>query len=641
MKSSSIKSIFGWVLAASLLFICFCSCDSSLTYRIAGENAAELRSVVRHYSNEGNPQKARAAKFLVRNMALHWSYPETVEKEYCDSILCALALDASAAKSRVSALTKEFSPVLTKEYDAESVSSDYLVRNIDDAFERWRTSPFLSHLDFKQFCNIILPYRCIDGQRPDDWKRENDLSLDPQFHKMLRIDELSRDVYLAATAANDILKEKIGMIPRKSVNLDLVTIPDADYLKKVPIGNCREKSILGAMNCLSCGIPVTIDYTPAWGDRSGSHMWNCAICSRRHDIDFFPFVTKHNERHYGNITISKVYRVTYAANRQWLKALRSGYPLPMSENGVYSEDVTKSYARTSSLSVKIGARTHSRYLYLAVPSNDGWAPVDVGRNMLGHVRFRNVGKGVLYSILDMKNGARICVGAPFFLDCNGEKHYFREDGIVEDLHITRKHPAFSHIYRIKDLLGEAYVEISSNPDFSDAVQLCTIPDSSLLSGEVETDTSVTFRYARLRAVSADAESHFSELFFYGAYGSLLSPEGMTGPSGMLLDRDLLSNCAVREGNGQQEACFDFKEKTSLKKIAYIRRGDGNDICPGEEYELYIWQNGGWRLFGAETAHDIYLDWPGVPSGCLCYLKCLTSGHSGRPFSVKDGRIRWY
>ena len=87
--------------------------------------------------------------------------------------------------------------------------------------------------------------------------------------------------------------------------------------------------------------------------------------------------------------------------------------------------------------------------------------------------------------------------------------------------------------------------------------------------------------------------------------------------------------------------FDFGKPVSLETIAYIRRGDGNTICPGDEYELRYWQDGGWKLHDRKKAERIYVDFDSVPLGGLYYVKGISRGEQNRTFLYENGEVVWY
>lgn len=43
--------------------------------------------------------------------------------------------------------------------DLQSVSSDFLIKHIDNIFEQKKRTPWLRDMNFKDFCEYVLPYR--------------------------------------------------------------------------------------------------------------------------------------------------------------------------------------------------------------------------------------------------------------------------------------------------------------------------------------------------------------------------------------------------------------------------------------------------------------------------------------------------
>lgn len=59
---------------------------------------------------------------------------------------------------------------LFKIYDAQVITAEYLIDNIDLAFEVWRKYPWNRNLPFDDFCELILPYRIAD-EPLSDWRK--------------------------------------------------------------------------------------------------------------------------------------------------------------------------------------------------------------------------------------------------------------------------------------------------------------------------------------------------------------------------------------------------------------------------------------------------------------------------------------
>ena len=65
------------------------------------------------------------------------------------------------------------------------------------------------------------------------------------------------------------------------------------------------------------------------------------------------------------------------------------------------------------------------------------------------------------------------------------------------------------------------------------------------------------------------------------------------------------------------------------------------ICPGDEYELHYWQDGGWKLHDRKKAERIYVDFDSVPLGGLYYVKGISRGEQNRTFLYENGEVVWY
>ena len=157
--------------------------------KIAGRNKWELKKVLRHYrKQEADSLKYKAALFLVDNMKWHGNdseikfpdstIPDLVERAdtFYYSVMGDVpnsAINKKTIKDSIAAFGKTYqeeirqmkiqSPVREKiEFDdLKNIDADFLIAHIDNAFERWETSPFARSLTFDQFCEYLLPYRAL------------------------------------------------------------------------------------------------------------------------------------------------------------------------------------------------------------------------------------------------------------------------------------------------------------------------------------------------------------------------------------------------------------------------------------------------------------------------------------------------
>ena len=213
----------------------------------AGENRRELEKVLEYYSDDS--LKYRAAYFLIENMPRWYAY----DGWQLDT------LEVLMRKDRKGILSKDEKMrwngfdyhALNKVYDSKVITSEYLIENIDLAFQEWQKRPWNKSLSFDDFCDLILPYR-IGNERLSNWR-----SLYNSYYGGL-LDSVytGSDVLVACKCINDELNRQSY---KYSVEWN-VPHNRADYLFETRIGYCREVSDLIQYAMRSCGIPVAADF---------------------------------------------------------------------------------------------------------------------------------------------------------------------------------------------------------------------------------------------------------------------------------------------------------------------------------------------------------------------------------------------
>ena len=157
------------ILLAVFLMACASSDSKRLEQALlfAGDNRGELEKVLSHYEN--NPEKLEAARFLIRNMPRWYGYegwqldsikPVLIQKDKGEAV----PKEVIAKWQRVSFYS------LPKVYDAKVITADYLIENIDLAFDVWKRYPWNRNLGFDDFCELILPYR-IGDEPLSSWRK--------------------------------------------------------------------------------------------------------------------------------------------------------------------------------------------------------------------------------------------------------------------------------------------------------------------------------------------------------------------------------------------------------------------------------------------------------------------------------------
>lgn len=613
--------------------------DVRFALKYAGENGAELQTVLDHYKDSG--LKYDAAAYLIGNMPFHLSYDLEGYQEYDSQLDSLFTADLSSEElvDRVNALTSKARIPLVE--DIRVITSQFLIDQIDQAFWQWEHSPYLTHLDFHQFCEWVLPYKCLEYQPIQDWRTEYRLDMGPGslFGAACQIDEFKHNARNGASVANLSVVRLFRENKAKTERMKVLSLFSRKTLFDFPYENCVYRSTTGILNCRANGIPVSMDFTPHWADRNSQHCWNNVLATTRFNENYEAFKGTPGGFHNNDKVLAKVFRYTYKIHPVLKEAFMHGEKLPDSLGQMFFKDVTSEYEPTEDIRIKIHRRL-GRYAYLAVFDDVSWTPVDICRLRGNTACFKHVGKGILYLIVAWNNGAPVPLSEPFYLDPKGQTHFFRADTVdLCTLRTSRKYPAFNHIFRIKESLQECFLEASDSPDFKEYEPAAVIPGENLLAGESDIHITRPYRYWRIRTDS-DKTSHLAELFFYNqdsvrVQGTILASDSDKGS--LVNDGDPLTYCPLEGGN---QIVWDFDAPQSLSLLDYVKRGDGNDVFPGDEYEMYYWDKGGWNQIGRKTATRVFVDWENVPSGGLYYIKGLSRGVQNRVFFCDEDEIHW-
>ena len=146
--------------------------------------------------------------------------------------------------------------------DLESLKADFLVENVDYAYQAREAAPWGKAIPEAIFFNDVLPYANINERR-EPWRKE--------FFE--RFFPLVKDAKSASHAAA-ILNQNIF----KTLNVKYSTKrPKADQSPmesiRAGLASCTGLSVLLADACRATGVPARLVGTPLWSDMSGNHTW--------------------------------------------------------------------------------------------------------------------------------------------------------------------------------------------------------------------------------------------------------------------------------------------------------------------------------------------------------------------------------
>lgn len=208
------KAIFIFLFLV-LLFSCQSSEEKQLekVLTLSGNNRSALEKVLEHYKeNEADSLKLRAAKFLIMNMPGHQSYTgKDIEEYYVEAekiIFSDRKIDEQV--NELNNLLLEFpSDDFEFKEDYSVIKASYLIQSIDAAFDDWQQGRWARGITFEEFCEYMLPYKCVEFQAFDDWRNvlkpiANDTLCDFSYN-----DIWNKTPYHAAEAINIKLRDTV------------------------------------------------------------------------------------------------------------------------------------------------------------------------------------------------------------------------------------------------------------------------------------------------------------------------------------------------------------------------------------------------------------------------------------------------
>ena len=614
------------------------------------------KRILAHYAACGDTLKQRAAEFVVENMGRHYSYGSELLDIYYAGV------DTIGDKYRYPACIPHYQELIhqlggniaagrMRVSDVDALTADQVISNIDAAFDEWRNGRWAGHLTFDQFCEYLLPYR-FGNEKYEDWRTELKTMFGGYADMATLCDERKNSAYFAAYNVCNGIKDMNFRINDKALPKTDIDLP-LSVLLKMRMGVCNDYARLTAMIMRACGIPVGIDFTPQWPNKSKNHTWNTLLDNTGHGMPFLGCETYPGQANRPGEKMAKVYRQTFAYNENSAAALceKLGKPVPPSLFSPFMSDVTDEYFCGAAFAMQLPESPFDRRIaYLAVFDNAEWVPIDhslIDKDR--RISFSSLGREIVYMPVYWGRNGSIPCGDPFLIGKNGSIHHFRPDlSKTATLTIDRKYPVFGRVLDFTKSMQGGVFEASDSADFKNVVRVAEIKEiPSLWYNTININTEGRkYRYWRYR--SPNGKGDIAELEFHNTDEELL-PVGalcddMPRNGGMLrraTDKNRLSYFQSVHARNTWIGC-DMGEPVSVDKIRFMPRNDDNHIVPGHTYQLCYFANGREVALKMITATTETLTFEKVPTGALYILHDMTEGAEERIFTFDDNNnICWY
>ena len=626
-----------------LSFFCFAVCCSSCnnnqesqiqsTLEVAESNRSELEKVLSYFENE-KPDKLKreAARYLLANMSGHTSMQGRRMEVYKEMVRVAKKPIPKDTLEAIWERAKAIKGGMDEEEDAVLISSDYLIRHIEQSVEGWKHAPWKDRVSFEDFCRYILPYRVNTEQLASGWID----SLRTRYAPAIEGIKDMKTAYMA------VLK-KLDKEYRES-EVSCPYTPDILTLDNMKMGPCKDQCMLAAAVLRALSIPAVYDYVTHWTnysrvghswvalvDGGETYTWEKKDTEVRKAVRIPASVMKAEavpEKDYPYSVdtlkrVSKVYRMLYTTNTP--------------------EDVSETYQLKGYCKMEVPEAVEAVYLCTFRTGRD-WEPVDAAYVRRGECRFANLGCGTVYLLMKKECGRLFSVSIPFILHENGKiERLVADKQARETVVLTRKYPLMGNwISQWHKMIG-GKLEASNRPDFLPATVLDNIAETPVYKNRFRIP-HVEEAYRYVRYVCPDnCRTPLAELEFYEAstgkllIGEPIGSERLSERSmRQTFDRDLMSVCSSKK---KYWVGLDLKTKRRIGEVVLYPKNDGNFIDIGDCYELFYYDKG-WVSLGRQTASGLSLVYRNVPKGSLLLLKDHTKGKEERVFVYRHDRQVW-
>ncbi len=636
------------------LLINACSHPSRLeqALRLAGDNRMELEKVLAHYSQHpGDSLKLRAAEFLIANMPGHYAFDSELLQHFRNELMPVMLEHDIIEDDAMKILEEKYGKFQYGKpdvvYDIHIITAAYLIDNIEQSFNIWEHTGWKHQMTFEDFCEEILPYR-VSTEPVEDWKEAYYNVFQPVLDSLL---VNKRDPVEACQILYDYIIQERWQLYQKS------PLPSMSPLTMLSnkIGTCKDRADFMGYVMKSVGIPGGCDFllqNPE--NNTPSHYWSMVKDTLGNTVEYTIYDLRPLDTDPYATRKGRIYRNCFGRQAISLPNFLKEKDIPASLNNAFMKDVTTEYLSGYDMTLYLEKPDNTgkqSYVYLSLFNNTGWVPVTWAAVEGDKAAFTHVAPDIVYFPVYYSNGKFYHASMPVLMQNDGSFIYLDvEEGKKQDISMTRKYPKPRSVWYRERSIGGKF-QGANDPDFKHPVTFFTIAEDQVDMDwhHVEMETSEQFRYVRYLS-APEAHSNIAEIEFISSAGEVLNGE-IIGTDGIfrnhagreketVFDKDPLTFYDAKEASGDWVG-LALTDPASIKEIRYIFRNDDNGIAPGNEYELFYWDNHRWNSLGKKIAQGYVLTYEDCPVGPLYILRNLTRGKEERIFIYENGKQVWH
>lgn len=665
-----------------ILFFVLCifySCNSQnnsiiFSTKKAKSNRNESEKIIKHY--ESDEQKLAAAKFLIQHMAFHYNKNNSNEVNLQDLYDKHAAISEKYNwmktplpwRQEIDSLEKAYAhqiaafSFLDYKSDIETIKSEWLIKQIDLAFEAWQNNIYTREYPFEMFCEFILPYRFKEGIILEDSKE--------MFYKR------HHTIFKDSVGASFIQRIDSILYYYKDIRYnffagDRIPINSVKTFEQIKYGQCGDRSWFNSLVLASSGIASSIDFAPSQGNRNNSHTWN-AIITPSQTIPFEPFWdedrwkykimynNKTTDRKWGKLRFAKVYRNTFSINKTGplFDPNISKEDIPNLFKNPRIKDVSNEYFDTTNVNILIpkGIKEVPSYAYLCVYNHEKWEPIQWGKIVNRNVTFIGMGRDVVYLPAFYLNGNILPIGNPFYISPTGEKHIFSISNQTQDIYV--RSPGFfrdpkdrlqiinpllnTHIIGINDLEGivDTLYTITDHSDlWENIINIQSRNKYNSIELQIPSDTFALCDFT-LYTQKAEKQEQIRNITIQTPIKHINTYENIDMITDHISATGMIGNIK-KNSHGKNKVKIDLGGLYNISTIHYTPYTP-SIIQPEYIYKLYYWDQE-WKLFDEQKGNKNFLVFKYVPSGTIYRVRNETNKkqkNMQRIFSYKNGYLKW-
>lgn len=611
------KNIFLLIFSTSIFF---CNCTHF--------NNHKLNAAIDYYCTLGDTLKSNAAIFLINNIGNRYQYDKQ----------------------------NNFNEL----YDKDVITSDSIIKYIENAFEVYSENRYSNKVSFYQFCEYILPYRTKNGYILEDKKT---------------LFKEDRDYMLSLHSGMGIL-DMVDSIQYRYANMEFgnsqKNILSTEEFIELNVGDCESAAYFNTMLYSSLGFAVTVDMIPNWGNMPYSHAWNVLFYDGKeypfnslysnYKTDFwrelYTCTNEKTDRYAGlGVTrIPKVYRKVFSIQQSALlkKEKKGNIPTFFTKEEII--DVSNHYFKTTDIVIDVpdSIAKKNKFIWLSVFDRDDFAPVAWAEIENKKAIFKNMGRDIIYFPSYIKNGATKGYNNALYVDREGHITELKTEEQTVSIKLNRKYP-YHNINPIvwKEAISAINIKAIDNGkkqkviDFGEAISVFsdTIP---IQVSDVYRDYIISIPF---KTVSSPDESVFNndirtiadlDFFIKDKEGNIqkIIPK-YEKKHAKIFDNNTLTYYATENKYDTFEIKVSFESPVNIYAINATPKNDKNYIYPSFMYKLLYWDISEWKSLGIKQAKSNELTYDNVPQGAILWLKCLSEGREERIFTYKDNKQFWW